>query len=341
MADQIFVAPGLTTASVVKVGGVCYRLVGPSSAAPDTTSIDSEYSDCGSCSDCPNICAVCWDQSTYTNPAHSEPWCTYKNVAPGSCSGGVHPGAIYACLGGVWVYQGVSDCANFDYAATIGTDTPDDAQCGMLIPAEQDESKLPGHLRERLAACRGCKHLAAEGAGFRMRCNRFGKDMSILADDCEFWSREKGTAIVTPHGEGSTPNWGALAWKMIHRRPVQVACLADEVACLIDLVLSRVRCSACVADSLIYLKNHPPDLSSNEAYAHWGHRWHNEVNIKLGKRRLTFEQARDAWGWPTEWSAALAVKFPPSLTLASTASAAPAVGNMLVPHAGAGPQSGA
>lgn len=56
MASQIFLDPTVTSASVIKVGGVCYQQAGPSSAEPDTFSIDGEFSDCTTCNATPCEC---------------------------------------------------------------------------------------------------------------------------------------------------------------------------------------------------------------------------------------------------------------------------------------------
>lgn len=49
MADEIHVDPRVGGASVVKVGGVCYQLVGPSSHPPDVTLVDQAYDSCDDC----------------------------------------------------------------------------------------------------------------------------------------------------------------------------------------------------------------------------------------------------------------------------------------------------
>jgi hypothetical protein len=55
--SQLFLPPG-TTASVIKVGGVCYSNAGASSIAPNTSSVDpaDEFSDCITCNAAPCEC---------------------------------------------------------------------------------------------------------------------------------------------------------------------------------------------------------------------------------------------------------------------------------------------
>src|SRR5438034_857871 len=50
MADEIYVDPSVTDASVIRIGGACYYRVGPSSNPPDTFDVDDTFSDCGECS---------------------------------------------------------------------------------------------------------------------------------------------------------------------------------------------------------------------------------------------------------------------------------------------------
>jgi hypothetical protein len=69
--------------------------------------------------------AVCWGQG-----------CTYKNIATGSCTGGVNPGRMYTCEGqaaqpvslGNWRSVGTGDCPGRDIANSAGPN-PDPAKC--------------------------------------------------------------------------------------------------------------------------------------------------------------------------------------------------------------------
>lgn len=69
--------------------------------------------------------AVCWDQV-----------CTYKNIATGSCTGGVNPGRMYTCDGqtaqpvniGNWQSVGTGDCPGRDVSKSTGAN-PDPAKC--------------------------------------------------------------------------------------------------------------------------------------------------------------------------------------------------------------------
>jgi hypothetical protein len=40
--------------------------------------------------------AICWDGVTYQNGG-TQPWCTYKSVSPGQCTGGGQLGVMYVC----------------------------------------------------------------------------------------------------------------------------------------------------------------------------------------------------------------------------------------------------
>jgi hypothetical protein len=58
MANDIYVDPDATDASVIVVDGVCYELVGPSGLPPNVTSVssDQEFDDCDTCEAVPCTC---------------------------------------------------------------------------------------------------------------------------------------------------------------------------------------------------------------------------------------------------------------------------------------------
>jgi hypothetical protein len=73
-------------------------------AGNDSTSIGvTTASDVPVATDCTpsnrGLACVCWDQTNYTNPflPGSAQGCTYKTIAPASCTGGTHPGYMYIC----------------------------------------------------------------------------------------------------------------------------------------------------------------------------------------------------------------------------------------------------
>lgn len=49
MPDRIFLPPGVSSASVVLIGGQCYQRVGASEQWPTVSSVDEEYDSCDDC----------------------------------------------------------------------------------------------------------------------------------------------------------------------------------------------------------------------------------------------------------------------------------------------------
>ncbi|HEV2292452.1 MAG TPA: Erv1/Alr family FAD-linked sulfhydryl oxidase [Tepidisphaeraceae bacterium] len=105
--------------------------------------------------------------------------------------------------------------------------------------------------------------------------------------------------VVTPLKTQVKQPWverGPMMWKELHDRPNLPLEIERERAWLTAFA-GRLDCGDCRQHWLSLLTVDPPDLSSPAAYARWGVRMHNAVNLRLGKPEMSFEDAADRWGW--------------------------------------------
>jgi len=91
----------------------------------------------------------------------------------------------------------------------------------------------------------------------------------------------------------SKKQWGPLAWRWLHNKTIDYAQdpseeEAKQMLRRIRGFISSLPCPECRTHSIEYLAMNPPDLSSSQALQAWAWRFHNAVNVRLGKRPLPF-----------------------------------------------------
>ena len=98
-------------------------------------------------------------------------------------------------------------------------------------------------------------------------------------------------------GAESRDKWGPREWRGLHVDAIHypAAPARCEVAqAFMDLWsrIHRLPCPECRSHATAYARRYPPDLTSGAGYQTWGLRFHNSVNLRLGKPLMTAAQFR-------------------------------------------------
>ncbi len=87
--------------------------------------------------------------------------------------------------------------------------------------------------------------------------------------------------------------FGPGTWVMIHI--MSMNCDNSSRDCFIafvDRVLSRLPCKKCRKHAIEYAEKHPlNDIEDTRDLFRWSWRFHNEVNQRLGKKEMSYEDA--------------------------------------------------
>lgn len=89
-------------------------------------------------------------------------------------------------------------------------------------------------------------------------------------------------AVVQPT-VSAKPFDGSHLWRELHTQQLTPS--------LIDNIIARTQCGTCRADAIRHVKDYPPDFSSPARSFAWGWKWHNAVNVKLGKAEMSLDEA--------------------------------------------------
>lgn len=86
--------------------------------------------------------------------------------------------------------------------------------------------------------------------------------------------------------------WGPMEWQKIHllaiRYPNNPSSDERRQALInINGIARNLPCKTCTRHAQEYLLAHPPALKDTWAFQHWAWNFHNEVNARLGKPKLT------------------------------------------------------
>lgn len=88
------------------------------------------------------------------------------------------------------------------------------------------------------------------------------------------------------------PALGRELWGLIHRG----APMPEERTAIVAEVLRRLPCGQCKRHAREWIVAHPPRVESAVAFAVWGWRFHDDTNERIGKPRVTLEEALVMWG---------------------------------------------
>lgn len=124
--------------------------------------------------------------------------------------------------------------------------------------------------------------------------------------------------------------WGKSAWTLLHSVSfafplVPTADEQERVATFVKAFREVLPCPTCKSDFGLIMERKPLEYSlhSREAFARWVNEVHNEVNVKLGKPTMTFEESVEVWCTPrskkrTQLGAQSGVVQPTTPTLPSS-----------------------
>ena len=92
------------------------------------------------------------------------------------------------------------------------------------------------------------------------------------------------------------PIWGTITWHVIHylvyaypENPSKTK--QDEMEKWLLNLCPLLPCSGCKNHCSDYLKNYPPPVSDKRNLWNWSIDFHNAVNERTGKRKLTYDEA--------------------------------------------------
>lgn len=92
------------------------------------------------------------------------------------------------------------------------------------------------------------------------------------------------------------PSWGSDLWKCLHiiaytypENPPLIR--QDSMNELLSGVSMNLPCPGCSIHAVEYITSNPPNVKSREGLKKWMCDFHNSVNVRLGKRSLTYEES--------------------------------------------------
>lgn len=101
--------------------------------------------------------------------------------------------------------------------------------------------------------------------------------------------------------------WGRRGWRWLHITAINYSRFPSsaEARIVYRRIWNFVRelpCDNCCAHGLAYLISHPPDLASSEALQRWMCEFHNEVNARLKKPIVAYEEYRGLYADEICWA---------------------------------------
>ena len=97
-----------------------------------------------------------------------------------------------------------------------------------------------------------------------------------------------------------TANWGSRLWYLLHTLsssyPEHPTKLTQKYySIFINQLYYIIPCPRCQKECILYMKKHPPELQNRDSLFHWLYRFHNSVNIRLGKSTITIEDCKNRY----------------------------------------------
>jgi hypothetical protein len=89
--------------------------------------------------------------------------------------------------------------------------------------------------------------------------------------------------------------WGPMGWAWVHGAAIDYPLdpSPEEARATLRRVLSfaaHLPCGECRGHATEYIMKNPPNLSNTYAFQSWVWRFHNSVNLRLGKRAITYAE---------------------------------------------------
>ena len=85
--------------------------------------------------------------------------------------------------------------------------------------------------------------------------------------------------------------WGPIKWKELHTRALMPTAMEGEERWFASY-LDGLPCEKCRQHFAEFLGQSPPDFSSRESFFNWTVAAHNYVNVAMGRRSWSIEEAR-------------------------------------------------
>jgi len=86
--------------------------------------------------------------------------------------------------------------------------------------------------------------------------------------------------------------WGKYYWAVIHIMTMQHDHdLTEDAEKMIIMILKNLPCPGCSKHAQDYLLKHP--FPKDKTALEWGIRFHNEVNIRTGKEKMSIHDAKN------------------------------------------------
>lgn len=104
------------------------------------------------------------------------------------------------------------------------------------------------------------------------------------------WNHPDIAAWLTQYGNGDKNVWGSPGWKILHVRHLT----GDPEADLqwVRAFQFAIPCEICRAHFQEWVRTHPPDVSTPEAFFKWGWEAHNRVRKTQNKSTITLDEAK-------------------------------------------------
>jgi Erv1/Alr family protein len=95
-------------------------------------------------------------------------------------------------------------------------------------------------------------------------------------------------------------DWGPPWWEYLHKAAIaypRAPTVADARAVFERFwkFFSRLPCVKCRAHSSEYLASNPLHLANSESLQRWVWAYHNAVNLRLGKRQISYAEYRELY----------------------------------------------
>lgn len=115
-------------------------------------------------------------------------------------------------------------------------------------------------------------------------------------------------------------NWGPSSWKILHVLAYTYPEIANyETQVNIEKFIASfselLPCNSCKDDFKKYVQKYPVKSKTRESLIQWTVDLHNSVNKKLGKKLLTYDEAKKVWNSSNETCTscnAIENSFPPT-----------------------------